>query len=180
MISKNNNFIKKYILNIVENAIALLVSFSMIIYGVAKIVQFKGSYLASSNKVVSELTGQELMWVFYDYSYKFALLIGVLELIGAILILYKKTRIIGCLFTSFILCNIIIQDYIFGVIALKTAVFYQILILIIMWINRIYIKEVFKSLLIKTKFRFTKITIMTYLLSIVLFLLIKFLEVSLL
>ena len=47
-------------------------------------------------------------------------------------------RIIGCLFTSCILVNVILQDIYFGVHfgALKAAIFYQILILVILWLNR--------------------------------------------
>jgi hypothetical protein len=36
---------KKYAFNILENAFVLLVSFSMLSYGIGKIVQFKGAYL---------------------------------------------------------------------------------------------------------------------------------------
>ena len=169
-------FNRETISDIIENALSLLVSFSMIIYGVGKIAQFKGTYSASANKVVSELTGQQLMWVFYDYSYQFALIIGVFEIIGAILISYKKTRLLGCIFTSFILCNIIIQDYIFDIIALKTAVFYQILILIIMWFNRRVIKNTYYSALIETKPLINKSKIIFFSLSLMLFALLKTIE----
>lgn len=91
------------------------------------------------------------MWAFYGYSYNFSLLIGFFEILGAILIFFRKTRLIGSIFTSFILYNIIIQDYIFDIIALKIAVFYQILILIIIWFNRSILKNTFHSLLIQTK-----------------------------
>ncbi len=170
-------FNRENISDIIENALAFLVSFSMIIYGVAKITQFKGSYSASANKVVSELTGQQLMWVFYDYSYKFALVIGVFEIIGALLILYKKTRVLGCIFTSFILSNIIIQDYIFDIIALKTAIFYQILILIIMWFNRRVIINTYCSALIQTKNLINKSQVLIFSLSLLLFVLLKTIEI---
>ena len=168
---------KKYVFNILENAFVLLVSFSMLSYGIGKIVQFKGAYLDLSCKLVSELTGQQLMWAFYGYSYNFSLLIVFFEIIGAILIFYRKTRLIGSIFTSFILCNIIIQDYIFDIIALKTAIFYQVLLLIIMFFNKKKLEEAFRSLLIQTEFLFNRELLIKCSLSIFIFFIMKFLEV---
>lgn len=70
---------------------------------------------------------------FYGYSKAFAITIGIFEIFGGLLILFKKTRIIGCLFTSAILVNIIFQDVFYSVHlgALRAAILYQILILII-------------------------------------------------
>ena len=108
----------------------------MFIYGGGKLIQFDGA--AEIDKTVSELTGMELMWAFYSYSKSFAMTLGIIEIIGGILILVKKIRIIGCLFTSIILVNVIFQDIYFGVHlgALKAAILYQILILIILWLNK--------------------------------------------
>lgn len=130
------NFNKKDRIEILENAISWIVVLAMFIYGGAKLIQFDGA--TEIDKTVSELTGMELMWAFYGYSKSFAMTLGIFEIIGGILILIKKTRIIGCLFTSTILVNVIFQDIYFGVHlgALKAAILYQILILIILWLNK--------------------------------------------
>ena len=130
------NFNNKDRIEILENAISWIVVLAMFIYGVGKLIQFDGA--TEIEKTVSELTGMELMWAFYSYSKSFAITLGILEIIGGILILIKKTRIIGCLFTTTILVNIIFQDIYFGVHlgALKAAIVYQILILIILWLNK--------------------------------------------
>ncbi len=123
-------------IDILENAISWIVVLAMFIYGGGKLIQFDGA--AEIDKSVSELTGMELMWAFYGYSKSFAMTLGLFEIIGGILILVKKIRIIGCLFTSIILVNVIFQDIYFGVHlgALKAAILYQILILIILWLNK--------------------------------------------
>ena len=100
------NLNKKDKIEILENAISWVVVLAMLVYGGAKLGQFDGA--ANIDKTVSELTGMELMWAFYGYSKAFALTIGIFEIIGGILILIKRTRIIGCLFTSTILVNIIL------------------------------------------------------------------------
>ncbi len=143
--------IKNDKIEIIENSISWIVVFAMIVYGFGKTVQFDGS--TEINKTISELTGQELMWAFYGYSKTYALIIGLLEIIGGVLILMKKTRLIGCLFISFILTNIIIQDLVFSVVigALRAAIFYQLLIIIILCLNYKKVIESIKSILIFKK-----------------------------
>lgn len=141
------NFDKKDKIEIFENAISWIVVFAMFIYGGAKGMQFSGA--ANIDKVVSEMTGMELMWAFYGYSKPFAITLGILEVTGGILILIKKTRIIGCLFTSTILVNIILQDIFYGVHvgALQVAILYQLLILVVLWLNREKLMQGIKILL---------------------------------
>lgn len=121
---------------VIENAISWIVVFAMFIYGGAKIIQFDGA--ATITKPVSEMTGMELMWAFYGYSKTFAIILGALEIVGGVLLLFPGTRIIGCLFTSTLLVNIIIQDVVFEVNtgALRAAILYQLIIFLILWINR--------------------------------------------
>ena len=73
-----------------------------------------------------------------------------MEKIGGILILLKRTRIIGCLFTSTILINVIIQDIYFGIPsgALKAAILYEFLVITILWLNK---DKLIKSLKILLK-----------------------------
>ena len=150
------NFTKKDKIEIFENSISWVVVTAMFIYGLGKIIQFDGA--VEVNKTVSEMTGMELMWAFYGYSKSFAITLGVFELIGGFLTLIKKTRIIGCLITSTILVNVIFQDIYFGVHlgALKAAIFYQILILIILWLNKEKLIRGIKLLLEPNKFEQSK------------------------
>ena len=150
------NFTKKDKIEIFENSISWVVVTAMFIYGLGKIIQFDGA--VEVNKTVSEMTGMELMWAFYGYSKSFAITLGVFELIGGFLILIKKTRIIGCLITSTLLVNVIFQDIYFGVHlgALKAAIFYQILILIILWLNKEKLIRGMKVLLESNKFEQSK------------------------
>ena len=123
-------------LEILENALSWIVVFAMFAYGGAKLIQFDGS--ARIDKPVAELSGMELMWAFYGYSKAFALTLGFLEITGGILIFFKKTRVLGCLFTSTILINVILQDIYFDIQlgALKAAIIYQLSIVIILWLNK--------------------------------------------
>ncbi|MHA6697491.1 hypothetical protein [Chryseobacterium sp. A301] len=158
------NFTRRDKIEIFENAISWIIVFAMFVYGGAKIIQFNGA--SAINKSVSELSGMELMWAFYGYSKSFAITLGIFEIVGGILILIKKTRVIGSLFTSTILINVILQDIYFGVHlgALRAAIIYQLLILIILWLNRNKLIRSIKTLLESNKIQQTK---MKYIVKIV-------------
>ena len=150
------NLTKKDKIEVFENAISWIVVMAMFIYGGGKLIQFGD--VAEIDKTVSEMNGMELMWAFYGYSKSFAITIGVFELIGGLLILINRTRIIGCLFTSTILVNVIFQDIYFGVHlgALKAAIIYQLLILIILLLNKEKLMTSIKTLLTSDKTEQTK------------------------
>ena len=65
---------------IIENAVTYIVVFAMLAYGVGKVVQFNHSAHVTSK--VSDLTGMQLMWAFYGYSYPFVITLGVLEVVS--------------------------------------------------------------------------------------------------
>lgn len=134
--TRRMKFDRKDKIEIFENAISWIVVFAMFIYGGGKILQFNGA--SEIDKTVSEMTGMQLMWAFYGYSKSYAITLGLFEIIGGTLILIKRTRIIGCLFTSTILVNVILQDIYFEVHlgALKAAILYQLLLLLILWLNK--------------------------------------------
>lgn len=105
-------------------------------YGVGKIVQFPMT--TDITKKVSDLTGQELMWTFYGYSKSFPIILGILEIIGGILLLFSKTRLLATILLTTIIVNVILQDIIYNVNngALIAAIIYQILIIFILIINK--------------------------------------------
>lgn len=138
-------------------AFSWLVVMAMFIYGFAKLFQFQGA--AETEKMVKDMTGMELMWAFYGYSKPFAITLGIFEIIGGLLILFKPTRLIGCFFTTAILINVIFQDIYFGVHAgvLKAAILYQVLIVLILWFNKDILIKSIKILVLSTTNKQSKI-----------------------
>lgn len=120
-----------------------VVSGSMLVYGIAKPIQFQ-NFAATSNSNLSE--GHQVMWTFYSYTKAYPIIIGVFEVIGAVAILFNRTRVFGCILLTVILSNIIIQDYLYDVFALSTAVFYQILVLLILLFDYEKVKAVVRQL----------------------------------
>ena len=149
----------------------------MFAYGIGKMVQFNGA--VPVNKTISELTAQQLMWAFYGYSKPFVLTLGFLEIIGGILMLIKRTRILGCLFVTTILVNVILQDIFYSVNigALRAAILYQVFIVLILWFNKEKLIQSFRILLNPTVFSgFNKKFFLKTIFSIILFVIIRILE----
>lgn len=126
----------KNILKYIEFSAVLVVSTAMIMYGVGKIVQFPAT--VEITKKVSELSGQELMWAFYGYSKAFPTILGVLETLGGVLLLFRRTRLLATVLLTTILVNVILQDIIYHVNqgALIAAIIYQLLLFGILIINK--------------------------------------------
>lgn len=167
---------KKDYQDIIEHALSGIVVFAMFVYGGAKYWQFHEVNLIE--KPVSELTGMQIMWVFYGYSKSFAVIIGLVEITGGLLILVKKTRLLGCLITSTILVNIILQDYFYQVNkgALKAAIMYQGCILLICWFNRSNLLAALQKLWLSIDFKNSKKYWLKTMLAFVLFVVLRLLE----
>ena len=141
--------LKEKIQYTIKWTIIFIVSISMIVYGVTKPIQFS-DFSNSTNVNVSE--GHKIMWSFYSYSLTYPLIIGFFEILGGISLLSNRSRIFGCILLTIILSNIIIQDYIYEIVALKSAIFYQILVLIILFFDKEKLKRVIKVLFTTSKF----------------------------
>ena len=127
-----------------------IVSTSMFVYGIIKPFQF----MEINNSVNHLSEGHKLMWNFYSYTKTYPIIIGVFEIIGAIGLLFNRTRIFACLLLTTILVNIILQDYFYEISALNSSIFYQILIFIILLIDRKKVVEIFSKLFeVKTKIK---------------------------
>lgn len=159
---------------IIKWIVIFIVAISMTIYGIAKPIQFS-DFTNSTNLNVSE--GHKIMWTFYSYSLTYPLIIGFFEVLGGVSLLFNKSRIFGCLLLTIILSNIIIQDFIYGIVALKSAIIYQILVLIIFLFDIEKLKKIFSMLFSPT--RHSK-NIMLLIVAFVIALVIKYFETRIL
>ncbi|AXT53115.1 hypothetical protein D1818_20650 [Aquimarina sp. BL5] len=126
------------------------------IYGSGKLLggQFyrKGNLPEEIAKIsLSEVGGFDLAWTFMGYSYSYILFIGTSQLVGAFLLLFRKTKLIGVIILLPILINIIVFDTIFletyG--ALASAIVYFLLLLYILWYNKKNIVMLMKAPIVK-------------------------------
>lgn len=152
---KNLKISKQEILNIFEWISVIIVAFFMGVYGIAKPTQFSDP-IGYYTKPINTLEPMQLMWTFYSYSKPYVIIIGFFEVMGAILLLIPKTRLVGGLVLTTVLLNIILQDHFYQVHvgAMANAVFYQLLIFGIFLIHWQKIVAAFSALKLNFKFRF--------------------------
>ncbi|MCH9661807.1 MAG: hypothetical protein K0U54_12960 [Bacteroidetes bacterium] len=151
---------KRTAISILEWALRINVFIKLFIYGTGKIMggQFylKGEIPeAIGNISLAETGSYNLAWTFFGHSQGYIFFIGISQLIGASLLLFNKTKIIGGAILFPILLNIIVVDYFFGVArgALFGACFYLASLLFMMYLERAAIVQAFQNLLVKKVFQ---------------------------
>jgi len=137
---------KKIILNILESAIRIWTAFFILAYGIGKILQFEGSRLLDVS--IKEATKFEIMWAFFGTTREYPILIGSLQIIGAILLVFRKTKLFGALLLTPIFLNIILLDVLYEIPlgALINAVIYQCVFFFIIIQQRDRIAKAFRVL----------------------------------
>ncbi|WP_430613294.1 hypothetical protein [Flavobacterium sp. JP2137] len=84
-------------------------AFFLSIYGFAKLfnAQFVSAYHLDDS-LVSSLTGSELTWNYFAYSYELSFIIGLCQLIGGALLLFRRTTLAGIALLLPILLNVVL------------------------------------------------------------------------
>ena len=163
----------------IEIACRFYIFFFLFAYGLGKIIgaQFYSPDLIPSEietMPISQIPDFDLAWVFMGRSYGYMLFIGIGELLGALMLLFNRTKLIGIFILLPIMVNVIVFDIFFldeyG--ALASAIIYFIMLLVILWINKEKIMKVIKTLthfdgIVKTSIK-DKIVKFSYVLLIIL------------
>ncbi len=136
--------------DILENTFCWIVVFAMFVYGFSKPWQFGTPDLETP---LGEMKPMRVMWSFYGYSKSFAILLGIVEVSGGLLLLIPKTRLLGAILLTGMLLNIIAQDIFYEVHlgALKAAILYQTILFGLLWRKRKKLIEALRILTIQTK-----------------------------
>ena len=85
-------------------------------YGVAKIfkLQFGHSYLRDDS-LVSSLSGFDLTWNFFGYSYILTVIIGLLLIGGSVLLVFRRTYLLGIVILLPVMINILLIDIFYSI-----------------------------------------------------------------
>lgn len=144
-------FKKKFALDILEIAIRIWTSFFILIYGIGKIMQFETSKLLDVS--IKDASKFEIMWAFFGTTKEYPIIIGSLQIIGAILLVFQKTKLFGALLLTPIFLNIILLDILYNIPfgALLNALIYQCVFLFIFIQQRKRITKMFKILMIENE-----------------------------
>jgi len=132
----------------------LYVFFFLTFYGIGKIIggQFYTPDLIPpeiGTMPIGQIPNFDLAWVFMGRSFGYILFIGIAEIIGALMLLFNKTKLIGTLILIPININIIKFDifFLYKYGSMASATIYLIMLLSILLINKGKIIKVIKTLI---------------------------------
>lgn len=72
--------------------------------------------------LVNTLTGQELTWKYYGHSYYLSVIIGLFQIIGSILLLFRRTTLLGVITLLPVQLNILLINIFYGIGPLTTFI----------------------------------------------------------
>lgn len=98
-----------------QGALRYFIAFDLCVFGVCKFfhIQFN-TPLALLDNPFNTLSDDQLMWAFFGHSRAFTLVIGGMEIIGSLMLLFTKTRLVGVIFLMPILVNICLLDFFYN------------------------------------------------------------------
>lgn len=157
---------------VVDLAARIYVFIFLNVYGWAKL--FGGQFYTPDKtpEIVLETTIQDvsdfdLAWTFMGRSLGYMVFLGISEILGAWLLLFNRTKLLGALILLIILVNVIAFDIFFldkyG--ALASAVIYMLLLLVVLWINRMSIRTALSALMGGTAWRIEQASLLTFVLA---------------
>jgi hypothetical protein len=90
---------------------------NMIGYGMVKVfnTQFPLPGLSASNVTYAESSPMGLLWRFMGFSLEYTMFAGALESLAGVLLLFRRTTLLGALLTSAIMTNVVMLNFCYDV-----------------------------------------------------------------
>ena len=88
-----------------------LCAFLLFMYGGSKLAGMQFSLPPEyAKRTLGSLSGYELTWYYYGYSYTYAVILGSVQIFGATLLLFRKTCFLGAALILPVIANILLID----------------------------------------------------------------------
>lgn len=113
--------------------------FLLFTYGLTKLVGRQFHVPAEmASRPVGSLSGYWLAWFYYGYSHTYEVILGLVEVAGATLLLFRKTSLLGAALMLPVMTNIFMINvfYVIGVGAMCTSTFILASMLAVLWHHR--------------------------------------------
>jgi hypothetical protein len=98
-------------------ALRICIGSSMLIYGMLKVFpnQMALPSLAVLNEPLGNTSPMTLLWTLLGMNPLYETLCGSIEVLCGVLILFRRTALLGSLFTAFVVSNVVLYNYFFDV-----------------------------------------------------------------
>ena len=117
---------------------------SICTYGFAKIYGTQFAYMYSRNdSLVGDLSGFDLTWNYFGHSYALSVIISFLQIGGAVLLLFRRTTLLGAAILFPVMFNIFLINWFFEIssYALLNSILYSLGLLCLLFLRWKVIKE---------------------------------------
>lgn len=86
-------------------------------YGMAKVVpmQFPPLFFARYDQAIGEMSPMGLLWSFMGHSQAYTWFAGAAEVVGSVLLLWRRTYVIGALVLVAVMTNVVLLDFCYDV-----------------------------------------------------------------
>lgn len=122
---KRNSFNSIKIISWFSTLLRYWIAFLLLDFGFQKIFEVNFNYSYHINDTLSNaLTGQELTWKYYGYSYGLSVILAGFQIIGSVILLYKRAILLGVAILLPVMVNIVLINifYNIGPITLFTSI----------------------------------------------------------
>lgn len=112
---KRPNYRQLYLFTIV--IARYYVFFTMALYGMSKLFngQFPANTYSRLDETVGNMSPMGMVWTFMGASRAYTFVSGLLEFTGGILLLFRKTKTVGALFSMAVMLNVTLLNYMYDV-----------------------------------------------------------------
>lgn len=116
-----------------------LSAFLLLLYGTSKLLGRQFSVPPGlALRPVGSLSGRDLAWYYYSYSHVYATLLGLIQLAGAALLLFRKTTLLGAAVVMPVITNILMINVFYFIAwgATCTSTFIFAAMVAVLWHDR--------------------------------------------
>jgi hypothetical protein len=90
-----------------------LSAWMLLTYGLVKVAALQFHAADMAQRPVGSLSGYELTWYYYSYSHSYGSILGLVQLTGGILLLFRKTATLGAAMMVPVMMNILMINLFF-------------------------------------------------------------------
>jgi hypothetical protein len=98
-----------------EGALGGIMALDFAMFGWQKLFREQGQIpLGRYDEPFSSFSGENLTWAFFHHSFAFFCVIAIIQIVGACLLLFQRTRLLGAIFLLPVLLNIVLLNIFYG------------------------------------------------------------------
>jgi hypothetical protein len=98
-----------------EGALGGIMALDFAMFGWQKLFREQGQIpLGRLDEPFSSFSGENLTWAFFHHSFAFFFVIGMIQIVGACLLLFRRTRLLGAIFLLPVMLNIVLLNIFYG------------------------------------------------------------------